>query len=66
MAESYDNIAKEYRRPSDTLKETFMSVRKILKRHLARYDTGKSKIWIGHDALDLIETGKAKIIARGV
>lgn len=63
---------KEYKNPntskweksSETIANKYKTIRKDFKKRLKEYRVGKY-IWIGEDALALLQNGKAKIIDRG-
>jgi hypothetical protein len=64
--EYYNHDRAEWGRPSESLKDFYLTVRRILEKNLQRFDAPRSKIWIGSEAKKMLETGAASISDRGV
>lgn len=50
--------------PSDEIKAHYKSLTKLIKKYLVRFKIEDTE-WIGSDALNLLKTGKAKILSNG-
>lgn len=54
--------ANAWQKPTEQVKAAFKEVTTRIKRHLVRYPrSGQREVWIGHDAVQLVESKEARI-----